>query len=54
MRKLLLAAEQADSVLSAREREHIALWKTRSGLDGPQKQGPVIGGRKVDDVACTA
>ncbi|MCY0924280.1 hypothetical protein OS965_40340 [Streptomyces sp. H27-G5] len=52
VRKLLLAAEQADSVLSAREREHIESWKTRTGPTATQSQGatPV----KAVDVPCPA
>ncbi|MFF3864106.1 hypothetical protein [Streptomyces sp. NPDC002209] len=34
VQKLLLAAEQADSALSAREREHVESWRTRTGVDG--------------------
>ncbi|WP_328765430.1 MULTISPECIES: zinc finger domain-containing protein [unclassified Streptomyces] len=56
VQKLLLAAEQADSALSAREREHVESWKTRTGLDGVPAQTayPAVGGRQVHDVACPA
>ncbi|WP_331732426.1 hypothetical protein OG592_41720 (plasmid) [Streptomyces avidinii] len=56
VQKLLLAAEQADSALSAREREHVKSWKTRTGLDGvpAQPARPEAGGRQVHDVACPA
>ncbi|MFE1877742.1 hypothetical protein ACFW9N_44075 [Streptomyces sp. NPDC059496] len=56
VQKLLLAAEQADSALSAREREHVESWKTRTGFDGvPAQPGhPAAGGRQVHDVACPA
>ncbi|MFD7558868.1 hypothetical protein ACFV9E_30580 [Streptomyces sp. NPDC059835] len=35
VRRLLRAAEEAGSVLSARERALVESWKTRAGLDGP-------------------
>ncbi|MGO4463079.1 hypothetical protein AB4039_38240 [Streptomyces sp. M-16] len=56
VQKLLLAAEQADGALSAREREHVESWKTRTGFDGvPTQPGPpAAGGRQVHDVACPA
>ncbi|MFJ6760772.1 hypothetical protein ACIQNK_37890 [Streptomyces sp. NPDC091273] len=35
VRRLLKAADEADSVLNTRERELVESWKTRAGLDGP-------------------
>ncbi|MFZ3492243.1 hypothetical protein ACODT5_03200 [Streptomyces sp. 5.8] len=56
VRKLLVAAEQADSVLSAREREHIESWKTRVGTGGAPTRGARSAGgeRQVHEVACPA
>ncbi|MEW5531790.1 hypothetical protein [Streptomyces virginiae] len=56
VQKLLLAAEQADSALSAREREHVESWRARTGSGGlPVQPGqPAADGRQVHDVACPA
>ncbi|WP_420706928.1 zinc finger domain-containing protein [Streptomyces sp. NRRL S-237] len=53
--KLLLAAEQADSAVSSREREHVESWKKRTGLGGvpAQTAHPTVGAQ-VHDVACPA
>ncbi|MCX5174212.1 hypothetical protein [Streptomyces virginiae] len=56
VQKLLLVAEQADSALSAREREHVESWRARTGSGGlPVQPGqPAADGRQVHDVACPA
>ncbi|MEU6300752.1 zinc finger domain-containing protein [Streptomyces erythrochromogenes] len=56
VQKLLLAAEQADSALSAREREHVESWRARTGSGGLSVQPgrPAAGGRQVHDVVCPA